>query len=389
MTKPLNGVRVLDFSTTIAGPYCARLLADIGADVIKIEAHEGELMRIRPPVVKGASRVFGQLNAGKRSITLDLKDKATMQVLRKLIEQADVIVENFRPGVMKRLGIDFDTVSAWNPKLIYCSISGFGQTGPSAHLPAYAPIVHASSGYDLAYMDYQAGRDRPDYCGIFTADVLAGTYAFGAVMTAIVHRQECGKGQHVDVSMLESMLALPLTEIQGAQFGLPPSPSRPMFGPVATSDGYINLAVASERTFIGMTKAANRPDWLEDERFKVYINRRKNWGELMDEFEEWSRTLSSADCLKQLNEHNLPATAYRTVREALEDPQLAHRSALQEVYDSGGTFKVVNAPFRLSGVSTSVGPYSPALGEHTIEILKEVGASAEEIAAILPKDADQ
>ena len=380
--RPLKGVRVLDFATTIAGPYCARLLSDIGADVIKVESLEGDMMRARPPIHGGASRNFGQLNTGKRSIALDLKSETARKAVRALIENADILVENFRPGVMKRFGLDYATVREWNPRLIYCSISGFGQTGPSADRPAYAPVIHATSGYDMAHLNYQPGRERPDYCGIYVADVLSGTYAFGAVMTAVCQRHETGRGQHIDLSMLEAMLALPLLEVQGAQFGMPPQPSRPIFGPVETSDGYINIAVASERTYLGLVKAAGRADWLEDPRFKAYPDRRRNWGELMDEFEEWSRTKTTPECLAILDENNVPATTYRTVAEAMADPQLAHREAFQEVHDAGGTFKVVNPPYKMSEANTTVAPYVSALGEHTREILAEAGLSPEEIEAL-------
>jgi CoA:oxalate CoA-transferase len=382
MTKPLEGLKVLDFATTIAGPHCARLLADIGADVIKIEPPEGEMMRTRPPLIGGASRMFGQLNTGKRSITMDLKAEATRTVIRKLMAWADVVVENYRPGVMKRFGLDYDTVKAWNPRLVYCSISGFGQTGPSAGLAAYAPVIHAASGYDLAHLAYQPGRERPDYCGIYVADVLTGTYAFGAIMTAISQRHTTGVGQHIDVSMLESMLALSLVEIQAAQFEMPPSPSRPLFGPTATADGYIQIAIASERTFAGAMRAAGRPDLIEDPRFKVYMDRRQNWGGLMDAIEAWARELSTEDCLRILAEHGVPATQYKSVAEALEDPQLAHRGAIEEVRDAGGPYKVVNPPFKMSGGDTRVSDFVSALGEHTREVLEEAGASAEEIAAV-------
>ena len=241
--KALDGLRVLDFATTIAGPYCARLLSDLGADVIKIESPDGDMMRARPPLIEGASRMFGQLNAGKRSVTLDLKAEASKPVMRKLIEGADIIVENYRPGVMQRFGLDYASVKDWNPRLVYCSISGFGQTGPSSKLAAYAPVIHAASGYDLAHLNYQPGRDRPDFCGIYVADVLAGTYAFGAVMTAIHQRGQTGAGQHIDLSMLEAMLALPLLEVQGAQFEMPPPPSRPLFGPTASFLSHLSGAL--------------------------------------------------------------------------------------------------------------------------------------------------
>src|SRR5580704_9882707 len=218
MTGALERVRVLDFTTTIAGPHCTRLLADLGAEVIKIEAPEGDMMRTRPPLRDGASTSFGQLNAGKKSLVLDLKSPPAVEAVCRLVKTADVVVENFRPGVMRRFGLEYQTLREHQPELIYCAISGYGQTGPSAALPAYAPVIHAASGYDLAHMAYQGQARRPDYCGIYIADVLTGTYAFGAILAALHQRQATGEGQMIDVSMLESMLTLTLSELQNSQF---------------------------------------------------------------------------------------------------------------------------------------------------------------------------
>src|SRR6476661_1989228 len=228
LTKSFAGLRVLDFSTTIAGPHCTRMLADMGAEVIKVESVEGETMRTRPPVRNGFSSAFGQLNVGKKSLVLDLKSSDAVEIIRRLVASADILVENFRPGVMRRLHLDYGSLRELNPKLIYCSISGYGQTGPSAELPAYAPVIHAASGYDMAHLAYQQGRERPDYCGIYHADILTGVYAYGAIASALLQRQHTGQGQHIDVSMLESMLSLTQTEVQGAQFPIKP-PQRPMF----------------------------------------------------------------------------------------------------------------------------------------------------------------
>jgi crotonobetainyl-CoA:carnitine CoA-transferase CaiB-like acyl-CoA transferase len=346
--------------------------------VVKIEAPDGDVMRSRPPLRNGASSYFGQLNAGKKSVVLDLKDARAVEAVRRLARDADVLVENYRPGVTRRLGLDWAVLGAANPRLVYCSISGYGQTGPSADLPAYAPVIHATSGYDLAHLAYQGGRSRPDYCGLYVADVMAGTYAFGAIATALAQRHATGQGQHIDVSMLESMLTLTLTELQTAQFEVPP-PGRPIFGPLATADGYVNMAIVSERTFRSMAAAAGREDWIADPRFARYLDRRANWAQLMDEFEAWSRTLSSAQCLAVLDRHAVPAAAYRTVRQAMADPQLAHRGAFAEVEDAGGRFKAVNPPFRMSGSATSAGQRAPALGEHTREVLSECGFGADQI----------
>src|SRR6202040_1181619 len=179
-------------------------------------------------------------------------------------------------GVMQRFGLDYPALKAVKSDLIYCAISGYGQTGPSAELPAYAPVIHAASGYDMAHLAYQPGRERPDYCGIYHADVLTGVYGFGAISAALYQRQLGGRGQHIDVSMLESMLTLTPTEVQSAQFDVAP-PSRPMFGPVETADGYVMVAIASEKTFQGLVRAAGRPEWVNDARFARYADRRRHW----------------------------------------------------------------------------------------------------------------
>lgn len=376
----LHDLRVLDLTTTIAGPHCTRLLADLGAHVVKIESPEGDLMRSRPPLRDGVSSYFGQLNAGKKSVVLDLKQPAAVDIVKRLARTSDVLVENFRPGVMQRLGLDYSALAALQPALIYCAISGYGQSGPSAGRPAYAPVVHAASGYDVAHLSYQEGRTKPDNNGIFIADVLSGTYAFGAILAALHQRQHTGRGQLVDVSMLESMLTMTLAEIQRAQFPLPP-PSRPMFGPIETRDGYIMLAVASERTFADLARAAGRADWLTDPRFAAYADRRRHWHLLVEELEQWSRRLSTAECQAAFDRCGVPCSRYRTVEEAMADPQLAHRQAFSAVRDAAGTFEALNPPFRFSAVPVSVQPYAAALGEHGAEVLAEAGYAAREIEA--------
>ena len=384
LTSSFEGLRVLDFSTTIAGPHCTRMLADMGAEVIKIETAEGETMRTRPPVRNNCSTVYGQLNVGKNSVVLDLKSAIGVEAARRLVVSADVLVENFRPGVMRRLKLDYASLRELNPKLVYCSISGYGQTGPSAELPAYAPVIHAASGYEMAHLAYQPGRSRPDYCGIYHADVLTGVYAFGAISAALYQRCGSGSGQHIDVSMLESMLSLTLNEVQWSQFEVRP-PQRPMFGPIATSDGYVMVAIASEKTFQNLMQVIGHPEWVNDPRFAKYSDRRDHWGSLVDGVEEWSRAVSTEKCLVALNEYGVPSSAYRTVAEAMGDPQIAHRGALVEVEDGGGSFKVLNLPFRMSGAKVSAGKRMPTLGEHTRAYLKETGFSEAEIAGFAGK----
>ena len=376
--RPLHGIRVLDFSTTIAGPHCSRLMADMGAEVIKIEAPEGDLMRSRPVQRDGHGTMFGQLNVGKRSIVLDLKKPAAVAAVKKLVATVDIVLENYRPGVMKRLGLDYPELAKINPKLIYGAISGYGQTGPGAGRPAYAPVIHAATGYDMAHLYYQQGRERPDNCGIFVADYASGAYALGGILAALHQRHVTGQGQMVDVSMFESLVGMLLGEVNRAFFDFD-MPSRPMYGPVQAKDGYVMLATASEKTFQDMCIAAGRRDLLSDPRFEKYAERRMHWATFVDEFEKWSGQLTVAECVAALEKHGVPCSPYVTVTEALKDPQVEHRGSLRTIEDKSGAYKSPAPPFRFSGSPVQSGPRVADLGEHTRSVLAEAGLSAAEI----------
>jgi crotonobetainyl-CoA:carnitine CoA-transferase CaiB-like acyl-CoA transferase len=384
--RPLSGVRILDFSTTIAGPHCSRLMADLGAEVIKVESIEGDLMRSRPVLRDGASTMFGQLNVGKQSIVLDLKRPEAVAVVKKLISTVDIVVENYRPGVMKRLGLDYSELAKINPKLIYCAISGYGQTGPGAGRPAYAPVIHASTGYDMAHLFYQQGRERPDNCGIFVADYASGAYAMGAILAALHQRHVTGQGQMVDVSMFETLVGMLLGEVNRAQFDFE-SPSRPMYGPIEAADGYVMLATASERTFQDLATASGRSDWITDPRFEKYADRRMNWGLLIEELEQWSKKISVKEVVAALEKQGVPCSPYVTVTEALKDPQVAYRGTLCSITDASGTYQSPAPPFRFSGSDLQSGPHVSSLGEHTRAVLSKAGYQAAEIDKLMESGA--
>jgi crotonobetainyl-CoA:carnitine CoA-transferase CaiB-like acyl-CoA transferase len=353
----------------------------MGADVIKVESPEGDLMRSRPVQRNGQGTMFGQLNAGKRSIVLDLKKPEAIAAIKKLVARVDILVENYRPGVMKRLGLDYPELAKINPRLIYGAISGYGQTGPGAGRPAYAPVIHASTGFDRAHLFYQQGRERPDNCGIFVADYASGAYAVGGILAALHQRDVTGKGQMVDVSMFEALVGMLLGEVNRAQFDFE-MPSRPMYGPVEAKDGYVMLATASEKTFQDMATAAGRRDWLTDPRFEKYADRRMNWDQFVDEFESWSKTLSVAECVAALEKHGVPCSPYLTVTEALQDPQVEHRGSLCPIEDSAGKYLSPAPPFRFSGSALRSGPNVADLGQHTASVLAEAGLSPDEIKAL-------
>src|SRR5579871_6197955 len=243
----LAGVRVLDFTTIVSGPYCTRLLADLGAEVLKIEPPEGDFIRVQPPLRAGKSAYFASLNCGKKSLAVDLRQPEASELMRELAVECDIVVENSRPGVMSRLGLDYASLDKINPHIVYCSISGFGQTGSWAKRSAYAPMLHAASGFDLVNLSYQNGLERPLTSGIMVGDVLGGTYAFGAIQTALLARERTGRGDYIDLAMMDGVLSMLTYEFQEAQF---PQPTRPNgFAPTRAKDGYIMIAAVKPNNF--------------------------------------------------------------------------------------------------------------------------------------------
>jgi len=373
----LQGIRVLDFTAMLAGPHCARLMADLGAEVIKIEGLEGDLIRSRPPLRDGNSTYFGALNCGKKSVAIDLKTDAAKSIIYALAKQSDVVVENFRPGVMARLGFDYATLSRHNPKLVYCSISGYGQSGPGATRAAYAPIVHAASGYDAANLSYQPTQDYPASTGIFTADILSGAYAFGAIQAALVHRERSGQGQAIDVSLMDSMLNLMVFECQEAQF--PSERRRPVYAPMKTRDGHVIIAPISPKNFEQMAEAMQRPDLKTDVRFATGQARVENWTALMAVIEQWTEQHTGIEIEAIMDANGVPCSRFLTVADAMKDPQLSERGSLSRIKDGAGDFLVPNAPFQFT-TPTAAGPTVSGLGADSTDVLSRLlGMSGEQI----------
>ena len=360
-------MRVIDFTSMIAGPYCTRLLADCGAEVLKIEEPHGDHIRTRPPLRDGHSTYFGHLNAGKKSVVLDLKSVEGRDAAKGLAAGSDVVVENFRPGVMKRLGLDYATLSAARPELVYCSISGFGQTGPRAEQPAYAPVIHAASGFDHTQFTYQDGQEKPAKTGIFVADVLAAVYAFGAIQTALIARLRHGHGQFIDVALMDSMINLLVFECQEAQF--PSKERRPLYVPMRATDGFVIVAPVNQRNFEQLADAVGHPEWKADPRFATVSARTTHWDALMAAIEAWTGPRLARQCEDTLMAGGVPCSRYLSVAEAMADPQLAARGSLATVTDGAGSFLVPNPPFRFADGSVGVGTEVPALGTHTAAAL--------------------
>jgi CoA:oxalate CoA-transferase len=368
--EALQGVRVLDFTMIMSGPMCTRALADAGADVIKVEPPAGDTVRARVPNRSGISTYFASMNCGKRSVVLDLATDNGRQAALRLADKTDVLVENFRPGVMKRLGLDFETLSKRNPRLIYCSISGFGQSGPRSHSPAYAPVIHASSGLDMANMEYQRDAKRPPNNGIFIADVLAAAHATAAINLALYDREKTRKGQHIDLSLIDSVMGMLIYEIQAAQN--PAGKPRQVYQPVRSRDGFVMVAAVTPKNLAALFDAIGFPDGKTDARFATIEAKEQNWIALLDIIENWTSQRSGAECEDLLMRAGVPCARYRTVAEAMADPQAEHRESFERVGTSQEPFFVANPPYKLSRSNVRARQLLPQLGEHTDEVLAEV-----------------
>lgn len=363
---PLDGLIVLDFTSMIAGPYAGRLLADAGATVIKIEPPEGDDMRQRAPQRAGHGVYFGQLNAGKQSITLDLKRPDALALCRGLIAKADVLLENFRPGVMRRLGLDHAALAPEYPRLVYCAISGYGQSGPLADRPAYAPIVHAASGIDRAMMRY-AGAKRPMHGAIFFADIMGGIYAYAGILTALAQRGKTGTGQMVDVSLMDSMLNLMTYELLAAQFPVPAS--RPLYGPIRAADGDLLVAPITQRNFVALCEAIGQPQLQDDPRFAKVPARSAAWLELMAEIEKWSCERPLEECIAVLERGGVPCSRYAEPGDALANPQMIARGSFASVQDGAGKFIGANPPYQLSSGGVRLRSPVPTKGGDSRSVL--------------------
>jgi CoA:oxalate CoA-transferase len=375
---PLDGFRVLDFTNFLAGPYCTRILADMGAEVIKIESPSGDQSRHLHPIKNGQSIRFAHLYAGKKSVVLDLKSPAGQKAAFDLGKKSDVIVESWRPGVAKRLGLDFEAISVAKPDIVYCSISGYGQTGPDAKRAAYAPMVEALSGYTLAQMALDRG-EKPQTCGLMQGDTLTSVWSFAAIQTALLQRERTGRGQFIDVGMLHAMQFAMLDPCHAANFGAFTNRFHP---PVKTRDGYMIVSPISETNFKWLAQALEHPEWLEDPRLNPLTNRNSHWGLLMQFIEDWTSQRSTDECEAILQAGGVPCCRFRSYKDAMQDPQTAARGTFTSLKVAGGEYKLPNVPFKMPGVATEVRPLLSDLGQHNGEILRDVlGYTDDEIHA--------
>ena len=399
MNKALDGIRVLDLTNVLAGPLCAYQLALLGADVIKVEVPEtGDLARQLGSDAKlnaqrmGAS--FLAQNGGKKSVTLNLKHDAGKDVLRRLVATADVLVENFRPGVMARLGLSYEELSAINPKLVYCAITGFGQEGPMRDAPAYDQIIQGLSGMMSVTGDADSAPLRAGYP---VADTISGIMAAFAICAAVVRRQRSGEGAFIDVAMLDSALVSMGWVISNYLIaGVEPKPhgndnfTAAPSGTFRTGDGLLDIAANKQEQFEALARAVGREDLVFDERFARRENRKQNRKALTAELESALAARPASQWEKELVRQGVPAGCVLSLPQALDLEQVAVRGLLQEFPAVPGAerpIKVARTGFKLSNGDPGSDRPPPQLGEHTDALLAELGYSQADIAALREKGA--
>jgi len=391
MTRPFEGVRILDFTQVLAGPYASYQLALLGADVVKVERREGEDMRRTPLsrewAERGMAPAWQAVNGNKRSLALDLQKPEAINVVRRLVADADVVIENFRPGVMQRLGIGYPALSELNPRLIYCAISGFGQTGPERLSAGYDGKIQAMSGIMSITGHPEAGPTR---AGFAVCDVLSGMTAAFAVSSALYQRVLTGTGQFIDVSMLEATLAFLSGQIadytvaghRQIQSGNQAVSRRTTANLFKAGEGYLLLAVNSEQQYRALMTALGRADVLEDPRFADWFLRNEHAAELRAIIEEALAEADSRTWEARLNPAGAPCASIWRIEEIIDHPQIVARNALQTVETRYGTLRLMGSGFQLAHGGGRLDRAPPALGADTDAILAAAGYNAADIARL-------
>ena len=389
MTLPLDGVKVLDFTAIMAGPYCTLMLADMGADVIKIEAFpEGDGSRRFDPKVNGESYCFAMLNRNKKSVGLNMKDPRGKEIFLKLARDADIIMENYRPGVTRKLGIDYASIKAINPDIIYCSVSGFGQTGPYSQKGGFDIIAQGMSG--IMTMTGEPGG-RPAKVGIAMNDIAAGSTALYSILAAYIKRLKTGEGAYLDTSLLEAGLAWTYWEA-GAFFGAGEIPiatgtrhrrSTP-YQAYRTQDAYVTVGANNEKLWTAFcTQVLERPAMMEDARFKTLAARLKNIDDLQAEIEQVFAKQSTEHWVKKLDAAGVPGGPVFTYDQALNNEHSQARKMVQEIdHPKIGRMKILGNPVKSTTEIARSRTPAPWLGQHSAEVLKALGYPEAETAKL-------
>lgn len=389
MPFALDGLRVLDVSQVMAGPFCCLLFGDMGAEVIKIEKPTGgdDSRRFGPPFLNGESAAFMAMNRNKRSLALDLKQSEGQKIMRQLAARADVLVENYRPGTLEALGLGYADLSREHPELIYCSISGYGQTGPDRERGGFDLIAQGVTG--LMSITGHPGQP-PVKIGVPLADLNAGMYAAYGVLCAYIHRLRTGRGQWVDTSLLEGGLAYTVWEsaIYFATGMIPPpmGSAHRLAAPYQafrTADGYITIGAANQANWEKLCGVLERADLLTDARFRDNPSRTQNAAELAANLETIFVTRPTAEWLSVLEETGMPVGPVNDMAAAYAHPQVLARDMVVEIdHPTAGQVKNIGVPVKLSETPGRIRRPAPILGQHTDEVLSEFGFTAEDIAAL-------
>ncbi len=382
----LEGVRVLDFTRVLAGPYCTAMLADLGAEVIKVEPPQGDDQRHMGRMVQGESTNFILNNRGKKSIRLDLKLDEGRRIARELAARSDVLIENFKPGVADKLGIGYAELSGLFPRLVYCSISGFGQNGPNAARPSYDVVAQAMSG--LMSLTGEADG-APTLIGESVGDICAGMFAAWGVMAALYDRERGGQGRHVDVAMFDSLLAMQPTALAQYLFG-GAAPMRvgnrhPLsspFGAYAANDGHLVIAAANDKLFQAVADTIGRPELPADPRFRTDSERSRNDAALRPLIEAWSTTLSVQEAVAAMTRAGVPAAPIQDTAQAVDSEQARVRQLTTRApHPVLGETELMEQPVHFSGMRRGKLATAPALGQHSAAVLADVlGMDAAAIA---------
>lgn len=386
MAGPLDGVRIVDLTTMISGPFATMLLGDQGADVIKIERPDGgDQMRRYGRRSGTLTAPFANNNRSKRSVAVDLKTREGVEIVKQIASTADVFIQNFRPGVVGKLGLAEDVLRELNSKIIYVSISGFGDTGPLADKPAYDPVFQAASG--LASVQGTSDHARPRMIRAMLPDKLAALNAAQAVAVALYAREKSGEGQHIKLSMLDSVLSFLWSgEMDGHTFldnEVEGPEEMPAFDLIyETSDGYICVATVTTAQWVGFANAVDRTDWLQDPRFATSEAREANRPERLEAMQDALRARATDEWIERLEKEDVPCSRIHTRREIVHHPHTAASGSLVEyAHDDAGVIRQARDPARFDRTPTSHSNVPPTLGEHTDEVLAAAGYSDAELAA--------
>lgn len=385
MSGALKSIRILDLSRVLAGPYCSMILGDLGAEVIKVEAPGGsdDTRKWGPPFTEGISAYYLSANRNKKAITVDLKSTEGVDVIKRLIRTSDVVINNFKTGTMEKFGLDYETLSAINPGLVYCSITGFGETGPDKHMPGYDFIIQAMSGLMSITGNEQSG---PQKSGVAIIDVLTGLYACIGIQAALLERSHSGKGQKIDLSLYDSAVSALVnigsnylmeekipTALGNEHANIVP------YQTFKTATGEMVIAVGNDDQFKALCRMLKIPQYAEDKRFKTNPNRVLHRKELVPLLQKAFLKASTDFWYEQCRKYNIPAGPIRNLKEVVNDEQLQARNMIVEhEHPRAGTIKMIGSPLKLSRTSVTIERHPPEIGEHNDEIIEGFSTKQQE-----------